>query len=201
MSTEHFKSSPSDSRPLSSRGRTWAARLALLVAAAASVATSRSAPAARVEESAPGVLRLSADAPSASVLLPVRLGVPNGSTQTVWVTMRAPLSARWTHDEGGSRAEPSITATLRFGPHALKPVTQALGVSEGTAVTFDAHSDGDVCRLQKPCEWEATLDVAIAAGSPVPGVVEVDWRMVGEVSFDETVDDEPQGLEFNVGTR
>ncbi|SEU35023.1 hypothetical protein SAMN05443572_110181 [Myxococcus fulvus] len=194
-------SSQSDSRPVSSRGRAWAARLALLVAAAASVATSRSAPSPRVEESAPGVLRLTADAPSASVVLPVRLAVPNGSTQTVWVTMRAPLSARWTHDEGGSRTSPSLTATLRLGPHPLKPTTQLLGVSEGAAVTFDAESDGDVCRLQQPCEWEATLDVAFAEGSPVHGVVEVDWKLVGEVSFDETVDNEPQGLEFTVGPR
>lgn len=195
---------PSSSWPHPSRARAWAARLALLVASTASVATSMSGPSPVVVESEPGLLRLSDAAPTARAVLPVKVHVPRGSTQTVWVTMRAPLLAKWAVEEPGAQAQPVIEAKLLFGPRLVTPAVSApLALGEAGAVRFEVLSDGDVCRLEQPCEWEAALELTLqgAAEKDIPGTVDVEWRMVAEVSIDETEDSAPDGLEVILGPR
>ncbi|WP_163867587.1 hypothetical protein [Myxococcus eversor] len=206
MQTAHPASPrpPSSSWPHPSRARAWAARLALLVASVASVATSMSEPSPVVVESEPGTLQLSDASPTARAVLPVKVHVPRGSKQTVWVTMRAPLFAKWTPDEAGALEQPVIEAKLVFGPRAVTLASSApLAAGEAGAVRFEALSDGDVCQLEQPCEWEAALELTLqgAAEKDIQGTVDVEWRMVAEVSIDETEDSAPDGLEVILGPR
>lgn len=206
MQTAHPASPrpPSSSWPHPSRARAWAARLALLVASVASVATSMSGPSPVVVESEPGTLQLSDASPTARAVLPVKVHVPRGSTQTVWVTMRAPLFAKWTPDEAGAQEQPVIEAKLVFGPRAVILATSApLAAGEAGAVRFEALSNGDVCRLEEPCEWEAALELTLqgAAEKDIRGTLDVEWRMVAEVSIDDSEDSAPDGLEVILGPR
>ncbi|MFY2559146.1 hypothetical protein ACN469_16055 [Corallococcus terminator] len=206
MQTEHPASPrpPRSSWPHPSRARAWAARFALLVASVASVATSMSGPSPVVVESPPGTLQLSDASPTARAVLPVKVHVPRGSTQTVWVTMRAPLVAKWTPDEAGATEQPVIEAKLVFGPRAFNVASSApLTAGEAGAVSFEALSDGDVCQLEQACEWDATLELTLqgAAEKDIRGTVDVEWRMVAEVSIDDSEDSAPDGLEVLVGTR
>ncbi|NTX41043.1 hypothetical protein HUA78_42105 [Myxococcus sp. CA033] len=203
MQTEH-PAAPrplSPSRPHPSRARAWAARLALLVASVASVATSMSGPPPVVVESEPGVLSLSPTSPTARVALPVRMFVPNGSKQTVWATMRAPLFVKWTPDAPGDEAQPIVKAKLVFGPRPVKEISSApVTAGDAGAVRFEALSDGDVCQLEQPCEWEAALELSLQDAT-LQGTVDVEWRMVVEVSIDDTEDSAPDGFEVLVGPR
>lgn len=206
MQTAHPASPrpPSSSWPHPSRARAWAARLALLVASVASVATSMSGPSPVVVESEPGTLQLSDAAPTARAVLPVKVHVPRGSTQTVWVTMRAPLLAKWTVAEPGTSEQPVIEAKLLFGPHTAKMASSApLAAGEAGVVRFEVLSDGDVCRLEQPCEWDAALELTLqgAAERDIPGTVDVEWHMVAEVSIDDSENSAPDGLEVILGPR
>ncbi|MCY1046149.1 hypothetical protein OV208_32860 [Corallococcus sp. bb12-1] len=158
-----------------SRPRRWAARLALLVACAGSVATSKAAmPPVSSERLSMGPVRLSAQTPRATKPFLIRVTAEQ-SSQLLDGHVHVAVTADWKPVDParttGPWFRPSLTREGAVpGPGPSLPLTEP-----GKPVGHDmTESFAAECELKagKACEWRVDLHLEIAADAP-PGTVDV----------------------------
>jgi hypothetical protein len=197
-----MSSSPS---PLS-RPRLWAARLALLVACAGSVATSPTLPWVTTEhQGAPLTLRT--ESPTVTRHLRVRLSTRKQPAQPINLGLEAAVTATWRPDSPTSSLslKPRLRARLVLPPGSASSPDwtepsefnrSGSGLPEEQARLYPSAQSFGECTLAQECEWSIALELELQPQGAV-GAVDVNWTFQANVGIVDSTEP-PEDIDVEI---
>jgi hypothetical protein len=190
-------SNPTNPPPNPRRLRHWAARLSLLVACIATVATSKPISPPVTSEYA-GQTRLTAGSPRATRQLFLRASARN-APNTVLGEAVVELIPRW--QSSGATPASRPTLRVRWGdpddPSSLGTTHELTAPGgQGGVISSATSLENSDCRLDEGCEWTKVLDLEVQ-GVLGEDVVEVDWKVRALVEAYDT-SEKPDGFRLEI---
>lgn len=178
---------PSTAVPASRPLRHWAARLSLLVACIATVATSKVASSPVSSEYTGETLRLTATSPRVTRQLVVR-AFARRSSRTVGGDVSVEVIPTWRSSRPAPTDRPSLRLRVRYPEDGNKPDTTQVLDAPGVQgrPLLDGVFLGGGCKLDEDCEWNVLVELEVQ-GDIGEDVVEVDWKATANAeAFDTT---------------
>ncbi|MBN8233247.1 hypothetical protein JYK02_37605 [Corallococcus macrosporus] len=170
-----------------SRLRHWASRLALLVACAGVVATSRATSADVASEPYTGKpVYLTAETPKATIPLVMVATASKSPDKQAEAEMKVLVTARWTPADAGQTVRPVFRAVLREGGNDFSGPEGSSPLGETDSVTLEVHTYlSRDCTMGQRCEWTTDLDFELQPNGAT-GTVEVVWTATGSAHVVDT---------------
>jgi hypothetical protein len=183
----------------SMRLRQWAARLTLLVACVATVATSKSASPPVTAEYQGETLRLTTEARTLTRHILVRASARR-SSKVVGGSASVELTPRWLPTRADATVRPSLRVRVRHQsdpnpPEGWTHTVDAPPGGQGSPIV-EGQSLGGGCELDENCRWNLLLDVELL-GDIGDDVVELDWKVMASAEAYDT-EESPDGFAVHI---
>ncbi|MFP2896509.1 hypothetical protein [Corallococcus sp. 4LFB] len=179
--THHRETTPSP------RLRHWASRLALLVACASVVATSRATSADMFSEPYTGKpVHLTTEAPKVTIPLVLLATASESPDKQAEAELTVLVTARWTPAEASQTASPVFRAVLHESGSKFSGWERSTPLEVTDSVTMEVRMffERD-CKMGQRCEWTTNLDLELQPNGAV-GTVEVVWTATGSAHVVDT---------------
>ncbi|NBD11781.1 hypothetical protein [Corallococcus silvisoli] len=157
----------------------WAARAGLLLACAASVATSEAlSPLVTSEVFAGEPVTLTNQAPNFQRDLVIRVTASKSHARTVEPTALTKFTLRWLPEDPDETARPRFSFSLSTGNEVAGGRMQDTAPLAGEPITREHLTRLETtCKLEGPCEYTARVRFEMQAEGP-KGSLQIDWTVV-----------------------